>query len=416
MAATDFRSFIPSPDTPRLAGIGQKDARRHAADAMKIPLPSSLVAGWRERYPRPFVGVTTDGVARQGLFNLSDDGAPTAAAMAAAGRLLAALTPEQTHAVSHAADAPEWRIWSNPELYVNEVGLRLEELPASLRALILDVLRASLSPAGFEKADACMRMNAFLGELVGAPGVMNRDSYNFSLFGEPSLAEPWGWQFFGHHLVLNCLFIGGQMVMSPTFMGAEPTWVDVGPDAGLSLFTDEERLALRLMQDLPEPLQAQARIYRQMRDPAMPQDRWHFADQRLLGGAFHDNRVIPYEGVPGANLSSGQRDAMIAIFAAFLEHLPQTVLAARLREIEHHLDETWFSWIGGFGDEDPFYYRLQSPVVMVEFDHKSGVWLTNPEPEKCHIHTLVRTPNGNDYGKDLLRQHYAQGGCCGRPA
>ena len=23
-----------------------------------------------------------------------------------------------------------------------------------------------------------------------------------------------------------------------------------------------------------------------------------------------------------------------------------------------------------------------------------------------HIHVVVRTPNGNDYGKDLLRQHY----------
>ena len=23
------------------------------------------------------------------------------------------------------------------------------------------------------------------------------------------------------------------------------------------------------------------------------------------------------------------------------------------------------------------------------------------------LHTVVRTPNGNDYGKDLLRQHYA---------
>jgi hypothetical protein len=26
---------------------------------------------------------------------------------------------------------------------------------------------------------------------------------------------------------------------------------------------------------------------------------------------------------------------------------------------------------------------------------------------RTHIHTVVRTPNGNDYGKDLLRQHYA---------
>jgi hypothetical protein len=28
------------------------------------------------------------------------------------------------------------------------------------------------------------------------------------------------------------------------------------------------------------------------------------------------------------------------------------------------------------------------------------------DADKCHIHTIIRTPNGNDYGKDLLRQHY----------
>ncbi len=26
-------------------------------------------------------------------------------------------------------------------------------------------------------------------------------------------------------------------------------------------------------------------------------------------------------------------------------------------------------------------------------------------PTRQHIHVVVRTPNGNDYGKDLLRQH-----------
>jgi hypothetical protein len=25
-----------------------------------------------------------------------------------------------------------------------------------------------------------------------------------------------------------------------------------------------------------------------------------------------------------------------------------------------------------------------------------------------HIHVIVRTPNGNDYGQDLLRQHLLQ--------
>jgi len=37
-----------------------------------------------------------------------------------------------------------------------------------------------------------------------------------------------------------------------------------------------------------------------------------------------------------------------------------------------------------------------------------GIVYDNDTPSRDHIHTVVRTPNGNDYGKDLLRQHYAQ--------
>ena len=79
-----------------------------------------------------------------------------------------------------------------------------------------------------------------------------------------------------------------------------------------------------------------------------------------------------------------------------------------MREVEQHLDATYFCWIGSTGEEDPFYYRIQSPVVMIEFDRHSGIFLTNEEPAKCHTHNIIRTPNGNDYGKDLLRLHYAQ--------
>jgi DNA polymerase-1 len=35
----------------------------------------------------------------------------------------------------------------------------------------------------------------------------------------------------------------------------------------------------------------------------------------------------------------------------------------------------------------------------------NGIAFDNDEPSRNHIHTVVRTPNGNDYGKDLLRQH-----------
>src|SRR5580658_3012600 len=116
-----------------------------------------------------------------------------------------------------------------------------------------------------------MRTNGFLGELVNAPRVMNQYSYNFSLFGEPSTTQPWGWSLFGHHLCLNCFVLENQMVLSPDFIGAEPNCIDCGPDAGLALFQDEERIGLELMRALPEPLRGSAQVYKLMHDPAMPE-------------------------------------------------------------------------------------------------------------------------------------------------
>jgi Protein of unknown function (DUF3500). len=57
-------------------------------------------------------------------------------------------------------------------------------------------------------------------------------------------------------------------------------------------------------------------------------------------------------------------------------------------------------------DDGPFYYRVQSPVVLIEFDHHPGVAFDNVVPSRNHIHTIIRTPNGGDYGIDLLRQHH----------
>ena len=103
-----------------------------------------------------------------------------------------------------------------------------------------------------------------------------------------------------------------------------------------------------------------------------------------------------------------QQNLTMQIVATYYELLPEAPLRARLAHIREHLGETYFSWIGGFGDHDPFYYRIQSPVVLLEFDHHSGVFLLNTEPAKFHTHTIARTPNGNDYGRELLKLHRAR--------
>ncbi len=84
------------------------------------------------------------------------------------------------------------------------------------------------------------------------------------------------------------------MVIGPTFMGAEPDRIDEGPHAGLRLFRTEELESLKLMQGLPKDLQEKATLSKGMDGNSLPPDRWNPFDERHLGGARQDNRIVPY--------------------------------------------------------------------------------------------------------------------------
>ena len=88
----------------------------------------------------------------------------------------------------------------------------------------------------------------------------------------------------------------------------------------------------------------------------------------------------------------------------FIAPLPDGPRRARLREVRQHLEETWFSWIGGHGPHDVFYCRVQSPVIIAELDHHCGVFLDHDTPQPFHVHTTLRTPHGNDYGRAWVQQ------------
>lgn len=62
--------------------------------------------------------------------------------------------------------------------------------------------------------------------------------------------QPWGWQMDGHHLVINYFVLGDQVVMTPTFMGSEPTFIAQGEHQGLRTFVDEEQKGLDFYQSL----------------------------------------------------------------------------------------------------------------------------------------------------------------------
>jgi hypothetical protein len=400
----DYRQFVPPPGKSNIVGA---TPREHAHARMQSPRVQDLFGGWAALAAAPFKGITTDGQVISGLFSLRPEDAPTRAIVESTRTLLDRLSPEQRKAACLPVGSELWRHWQNTELYVEHHGLRLDEADESIREAVIAVLRASLSDKGFAMARGAMKLNRFLGDLVGGPAVLGEWAYIFSVFGAPSVSEPWGWQLFGHHLSLNCFVIGEQIVLTPCFLGAEPNYADTGQFSGIRLFQDEERAGLAFMRSLSPQQQQRATVAHSMMGGDLPHGRRHFADNLHLGGAFQDNRVVPCEGLCATDMSASQRRDLLDLVAIFLAALPEGPRAARLAEVERHLADTYFCWIGNHQETSPFYYRIQSPVIFVEFDHHAGVFLTNAEPAKLHVHTIVRTPNGNDYGFELLRQRMA---------
>jgi hypothetical protein len=106
------------------------------------------------------------------------------------------------------------------------------------------------------------------------------------------------------------------------------------------------------------------------------------------------------QGVSFKEMSEAQRDLLLDLLSEYVGNLDPGHAQVRMEEVRNHLDQTYFAWIGEVGPRSVFYYRVQSPVILIEFDHQSPIALEGPPvPSRRHVHTVVRTPNGNDYGK-----------------
>jgi len=136
--------------------------------------------------------------------------------------------------------------------------------------------------------------------------------------------------------------------------------------------------------------------------PGMPltPEIGQMVDTAALASALASNRLA------GAALADAQQKLLLRLIETYTGRTRPDHAAVKLAEAKRHLSETYFAWMGGYGDDDVFYYRVHSPVILIEFNHESGIAFDNEQPTRKHIHTVVRTPNGNDYGKDLLRQHH----------
>jgi hypothetical protein len=374
--------------------FGQEQTRADIAEQFRRISEDYEAKGLTE----PFRGITTNGSVLPKLYEIAPTGISTEPVRNAALKFVESLTSVQLTRAMYPVDDIKWRKWMNQHFYDRQ-GVSFQEMSEVQRDLAFGLMRSSLSSSGFELTRNVMRLNETLAELSDDHEFLGEWLYFITIMGKPSATEPWGWQLDGHHAIINYFVLGDQVVMTPHFFGSEPVKATSGKYKGVEILQQEQNDGLEMLQGLPDAARRKAVL------------SFSKTGNNNLTEAFKDNVVLDYAGVRGADLESAARKRLTDLMYLYVSNMPEGHARVKMNEVQRHIDNTWFAWIGESQADSVFYYRVQSPVILIEFDHQRPANLRKfaadaNKPTQQHVHCVVRTPNGNDYGKDLLRQHY----------
>ena len=321
---------------------------------------------------------------------IADDGTnsdndQTVKVLAAAETLLSSLNEEQKQKVSFRFNDEKQRSnWSNlPSGIYQRSGLRMGDLSDVQKEAVFEVIAATLSKKGYQqvidnvKGDEVLSGGGRRGRVI-----FGEAEYYFSLLGVPSRTEPWMWQFGGHHLAINATIFGDSIVLTPSLTGGQPISYSRNGQKVVQM-QDEVEKAFALVNALTPEQQEEAILANQFGD--------------LLLGPGKDDTKAPEVGIHAAALSPEQKSMLLALIKERVGLLNDEDAAEKMAEIESHLDEAHFCWMGPTNAGAAVYYRVQSPCFVIEYaPQQLG------EKAAEHIHAMYRDP-ANDYGAALLK-------------
>ena len=269
-------------------------------------------------------------------------------------------------------------------------GVPLKNMTEAQQEAALQLLKICLSEAGYQKAMDIRELEQVLRYVENRPpDDTRRDpmNYSFTIFGEPSPSQAWGWRVEGHHLSLNYTAIDNRIVSAtPTFLGANPGKVPSGPKKGWRVLQPEEDLGRELVKLLDEEQLGQAMVAEEAY-PEIVTDTKRYA------------KIGEAEGLRYADMTAAQQDKLAQLLDLYYNVHRAEVAEAALAPIKEDLENIYFAWAGGLEMGDPHYYRLHGPTFVVEYD--------NTQNEANHIHTVIRDLQ-NDWGEDILKEHYEE--------
>lgn len=170
---------------------------------------------------------------------------------AAADRLLSALPPGGREHTCYPFTGPARTQWSY--LPGSRRGIPLSELGAAGRKAAHRLLASALSRAAFAQAVTIMAFEEVLDLDENEQLGRHSDGYHVAIFGSPGEGA-WAWRFEGHHVSVNTTVIGGQPIVAPLFLGANPAQVRHGDRVVVAPLLREEQLARDIITGLPSQL------------------------------------------------------------------------------------------------------------------------------------------------------------------
>ncbi|MFL6619676.1 MAG: DUF3500 domain-containing protein [Povalibacter sp.] len=302
----------------------------------------------------------------------------------AANELLEALPAGKRKQLLFPLDSSERLNWNYVPM--QRAGIPLADLDAQQQSKIDPLLRSALSETGFNTAKGIVAHESVLAQIEGNPG-RDPELYYTAVFGEPTPRAPWAWRFEGHHLSVNATYVDGHtQIVAPLFMGSNPATVQSGPKKGLRLLAAEEDLARALIRMLPEERRTRAMLSARAFSDIVTRN-----DPKV--------RSLSIEGLAAADMTDTEREQLRQLVHVYAGRMTATAAHDQLERIERAgFNQLHFAWAGSTEPGKPHYYRIHGPTVLIEYD--------NTQNNANHIHSVWRDLQ-NDFGGDLLREHYA---------
>jgi len=266
-------------------------------------------------------------------------------------------------------------------------GISFKEMDKAARDAVHALLRTALSSVGYRKLVNIIELEIVLREMETFGWMRDPERYHLTVYGTPDAAQRWGWRFEGHHLSLNFTLAGDKVAVdTPSFFGANPASVGSGPRMGLRALGEEHDAGWALLESLGEAQRREAVF-----------------EARTYGDIVTANKdkvePLAAAGIAGAKLDDKQRALLWKLIEVYAGSFEPGLAQARLaRAKKGGIEAIRFGWAGSTARGKPHYYRVQGPLFLIEYDASQN--------DGNHIHTVWRDFSG-DFGRDLLREHYA---------